>query len=166
MRTWEDSRDFISLIYLSCCVFEQVAFITTGINCTGIDGRRRLYKALDFEDPLLNAWEKIYQINNSIKHIPRPPLGDKDLGPWYNIGLDPVVQNTYVCIRHLLLHASKYPDCPENFRPVWVTCLGYFTEELIYYCSPFSKTVELITLYLYVRSDVLRRQKELASANE
>lgn len=166
MRTWEDSRDFLALIYLSCCIFEQVGFITTGISCTRINGRRKLYEALSFEPELIDVWEKIYEINNSIKHIPRPPLGDTDLGPWYKIGLEPVVNNTYQCVRYILFQASKYPDCPANFRPVWVTCLGYFTGDLIYYCSPFSKTVELITLYLNVRSDVLQRQKESASKKD
>jgi len=160
MRTWEDSRDFLTLIYLSCCIFEQVGFITTGISCTRIPGRRKLYEALLFETKLINAWEKIYEINNSIKHIPRPPLGDTDLGPWYKVGLGPVVHNTYLCIGNLLMQATKYPDCPDNYRPVWFTCLKYLAGEVIFYSQPYSKTVELITVYLYVRSDVLRRQKE------
>jgi hypothetical protein len=159
--SWESLRDFIITVFLACSIFEQVAYLTTGIKCTKKKKREKAYRELNIDDNAVNLWEKLYEIYNSVKHIPKKPVGEEpDYGPWYKVNRYEVIRTAYYLVLDLFAKAVNYPKCPEHYKGPWSKSYLFLTLKIIHYQSFFSKTNELLILFRYIVFNALPELQE------
>lgn len=160
-KTWDSLRDFIITVFLACSIFEQVAYMTTGIRCTRKTDRAKAYPELGIDGNTAELWERLYKVYNSIKHIPKEPIGEEpDLGPWYKVDRFKVIKSAYFLLLDLFARAANCRKCPGYYKEHWSKLYHFLTLDIIYYQSFYSKTNELIILFRTIVFSVLPELRE------